>query len=125
MTSTGNGDPVSCPYDHAEALRRFDDSPDACAELVYRFVENCPVELQELRHAIDMGDSRSAACAAHRLHDALTVLAAHPARGMARTIERMIGQGDLAAAAGHTQLLSAEMEHLGDAMRHAVTLGTA
>lgn len=112
-----------CSYDHAEALRRFDDSPDACAEIVYVFVENCPSELQGLRNAIYDRDSLTATILAHKLQDALAVLAANPAKRMARAIENMVRAGDFEAAAGQAQLLYQEVEHVGDAMRHAVALG--
>ena len=112
-----------CSYDHAEALRIFDDSPDACAEIVYVFVENCPTELRGLREAIQDGDSFTAVNLAHKLQDALAILAAKPAKRMAGTIETMVRSGDFEAAARQARLLCQEVEQVGNAMRHAVALG--
>jgi HPt (histidine-containing phosphotransfer) domain-containing protein len=81
-------------------------------ELAQIFLEDCPGQMTELRHAIDRGDTVQLERTAHSLKGSLGTIAASRARALAHELERMGHSADLEKAALTLHQLSAEIERL-------------
>jgi two-component system, sensor histidine kinase and response regulator len=79
-------------FDHGELLRRVDNDRELLHDLLTIFKEEFPRHLQALREAVDSGDGKLVAVAAHTLRGMLLNLAAGQAATAVARLEQM-GRG--------------------------------
>ena len=81
-------------FDHGELLRRVDNDRELLHDLLTIFKEEFPRHLQALREAVDSGDGKLVAVAAHTLRGMLLNLAAGQAAAAVARLEQMGRSGE-------------------------------
>ena len=81
-------------FDHRELLARVENDRELLNEVLTIFKEEFPPHVQALREAVESGDGRLVAAAAHALKGMLSNLAAHQAADAAGRLERMGHSGE-------------------------------
>ena len=84
--------------DWQTAVSRMDGREDLLGDVAAMFHVECAALLAEVRAALTAGDAKRLRRAAHTLKGAAGVFCAQPAAEAARTVEKLAGEGDLAAA---------------------------
>ncbi len=81
-------------FDHGELLARVDNDRELLHDLLTIFKEEFPRHLQALREAVDSGDGKRVAVAAHGLKGMLLNVAAGQAAAAAGRLEQMGCRGE-------------------------------
>jgi two-component system, sensor histidine kinase and response regulator len=87
---------VTNEFDPEELLARVDNDRELLHELLSIFKEEFPRHMQLLREAVESGDGKLVAVAAHPLKGMLLNLAANHAAGIASSLEQMGKNGETA-----------------------------
>ena len=87
-------DSSNLSFDHGELLARVDNDRELLHDLLTIFKEEFPRYLQALREAVDSGDGRLVAVAAHALKGMLLNLAAGQAAAAVGRLEQMGRNGE-------------------------------
>jgi two-component system sensor histidine kinase/response regulator len=85
--------------DRAAALANVEGDAELLAEMARLFLEDCPKQLEGIRHALARGDARGVAEHAHAIKGSVCNFAAPQALDRARQLELWGREGDLARAA--------------------------
>jgi GAF domain-containing protein/HPt (histidine-containing phosphotransfer) domain-containing protein len=109
---TGQMAMAELPVDPTTLMRIVDGDKTLLAELSQLFLEDYPLQMTELREAIDRGDAYQLERAAHSLKGALGTIAAINARTLAYELESMGHTTCLDKAPTILQQLTAELERL-------------
>ncbi len=105
---------AAAPLNVEAAARRMGGDRALLRELVEVFLQELPGSLRALSEAVASGSAEVVERAAHRLKGALAVLAAEPARTLARRLEAMGRGRDLAGAAAVLAELERECARLAE-----------
>jgi signal transduction histidine kinase/HPt (histidine-containing phosphotransfer) domain-containing protein len=103
---------AALPVDTTALMGIVDGDKGLLTELGQLFLEDYPIQMTELRKAIDGGDAGQLERTAHSLKGALGTIAASNARTLAYELERMGHTARLNKAAIILQQLTAELEQL-------------
>ncbi len=87
-------DSSNLTFDHGELLARVDNDRELLHDLLTIFKEEFPRHLQALREAVDSGDGKRVAAAAHTLKGMFLNLAASQAAAAAGRLEEMGCSGE-------------------------------
>jgi two-component system, sensor histidine kinase and response regulator len=93
-------------FDVPDALKRVEGDRELLAELLSLFLEDYPVQLENLHQALHDGHAPQVERLAHSLKSAMATVSAKRAAEAARTVETLAHAADLQAAAaalGHLQ----------------------
>jgi two-component system sensor histidine kinase/response regulator len=91
--------PPASAVDRQLSLTRVGGDVELLREIAALFIEDCPRALQELRHAVDQGDSPKIENAAHCLKGSVANFGAKLAVDAAFRLERMGRAGELGDSA--------------------------
>jgi HPt (histidine-containing phosphotransfer) domain-containing protein len=100
------------PIDPATFMAIVDGDRDLMMELSQIFLEDYPVQITEIRKAIDCGDACQLERTAHSLKGSLGTIAAGNARALAYDLEMMGHTACLEKAPSTLQQLTAELDRL-------------
>jgi HPt (histidine-containing phosphotransfer) domain-containing protein len=103
---------AALPVDTTALMGIVDGDKGLLTELGQLFLEDYPIQMTELRKAIDRGDVCQLERTAHSLKGALGTIAASNARTLANELELMGHTARLDKAAIILQQLTAELERL-------------
>jgi HPt (histidine-containing phosphotransfer) domain-containing protein len=103
---------AALPIDPTTLMGIVDGDKGLMTELGQIFLEDYPVQMTELRKAIDRGDACQLERTAHSLKGALGIIAASKARTLAYELEGMGHTARLDKAAIILQQLTTELERL-------------
>jgi HPt (histidine-containing phosphotransfer) domain-containing protein/anti-sigma regulatory factor (Ser/Thr protein kinase) len=103
---------AALPVDTTALMGIVDGDKGLLTELGQLFLEDYPIQMTELRKAIDRGDVCQLERTAHSLKGALGTIAASNARTLAHELELMGHTARLDKAASILQQLTAELERL-------------
>ncbi len=94
------------------ALARVGGDLDLLKGIAAIFLEECPEALAAIRRAIEAGDARALAAAAHSLKGSVSNFGARAAHDAALRLEQMGRAGDLSDAGGVLAQLERALEEL-------------
>jgi len=92
----GETDSSTAAFNPEELLARLDHDAELLQDLVAIFKKEFPSSLEALRQAVDSGDGKRVATAAHTLKGMLSNLAAVKSAGAAARLEQMGRSGNMA-----------------------------
>ncbi len=98
--------------DMAAALERVEGDRDLLEELVRLFMDQCPINMKEIREAVAAGDANVLLRLAHTLKGAAMNLGALKVSEAAQSLEDQARTGDLGSAASLFENLAKEIELL-------------
>jgi two-component system sensor histidine kinase/response regulator len=104
------------PFDEAQALASVEGDAALLAEVAGIFVEDCPGVMAEIATAMQEGDARALARAAHGLKGAAGNFGASSTVELAARLEAMGRGGDLAGGGGILTALEEEIQRLTGAL---------
>jgi two-component system, sensor histidine kinase and response regulator len=107
----------SAVFDSAELVDRVGGDRELIAELVRRFLEDCPARLAAIASAIEHGDAESVRSAAHALKGAAATVAVTAVFEAAQMLERVAAERRVDAMAAAWRALSTEVSLALDALR--------
>jgi len=99
-------------FDREEMLERLGGDTELLADVLGVFLEECPRMMQEIRAAVDQGDSMSVRRAAHSIKGALLNISAGPAAAEATHLEQLGSEERLAETADVLDQLQSEIDRL-------------
>lgn len=102
----------SPPIDHHFLEEMTGGDSDFVRELLQEFLNTVPPLMQQIRAAIDAGDSTTLAQAAHTLKGSARSVGAHRLAEAAQVVERAAREHHLETAAEAAQTLAAEWQHV-------------
>ena len=105
-------EPANGCWDKAEALRRVAGDEELLQDLCRIFLEQSPTLMEKLRLAVAKGDPEAITRAAHSLKGETSCLAAADAARLARQLEEMGRDCNLAQAGETLELLENEIADL-------------
>ena len=97
-------------FDRAELVRLMGDDEHFVQEIIELFREDCPVQLAAIKTAIDQGDAKGLASAAHTLKGTAANLTARRVAEAARALELLGREGLMRATAGPWLHLEREVQ---------------
>jgi PAS domain S-box-containing protein len=102
--------------DEDALLERVDGDTQLLKQMVNLFLADCPKWQTEMKGAIETGDAERLTAAAHTLSGSVANFEAKKVVAVARKLETMAREGDLADASKAYAALDEEMEHLKKAL---------
>jgi HPt (histidine-containing phosphotransfer) domain-containing protein len=100
------------PFDREEMLERLDGDTELLTDVLGVFLEECPRMMQEIRAAVDRGDSVSVRRTAHSIKGALLNISAAPAAAEASQLEQLGVDERLVETAEVLDQLQSEIDRL-------------
>jgi len=100
------------PFDREEMLERLGGDTELMDDVLQVFLEECPRMMQEVRGAVDQGDSKLVRRTAHSMKGALLNISAAPAAAEAKQLELLGSEERFAEAAPILERLQHEIERL-------------
>ena len=104
--------PISPAWDMAAALARLEDDSQLVEELVHLFLEGCPMAMEEMRDALEAGDTVLLERLAHTMKGSSANIAATATSRAALALELEARGGDLRKARERVDILQAEIHRL-------------
>jgi signal transduction histidine kinase/CheY-like chemotaxis protein len=104
------------PFNRKEALDLAEGDEELLLEITGVFLEGCPSSVAKIQQAIESGDTRALAAAAHSLRGAIANFGAKSAVSAARKLEMMAREGNLNEAPQTFEELSSEINRLRQAL---------
>jgi len=105
------------PFDRNDVLRRLDGDEVLLRDVIRLFIEDSPRLVQEIRAAIENGDSKQLQAAAHRLKGAASNLAVMSLAEASRVLELLGERGEVGSAMEAWQRLNEEADRADSILR--------
>jgi len=104
------------PFDREEMLERLGGDTDLLADVLQVFLEECPRMFEEVRCAVDEGDSNLVRRSAHSMKGALLNISAAPAAAEASRLEVLGSEDRIDDAVPALERLRREIDRLQHAL---------
>lgn len=125
LADTSTESPANEVFDYDASVQQVGDDPELLTQLVAVFLEQLPQLLPPLATAVANGDAKAIRQTAHALTSSVSVIAAIRAKNIARKLELMGLNSDLAAIeTTHAELLQ-EFAHLQQVLSSTPSLKAA
>jgi signal transduction histidine kinase/CheY-like chemotaxis protein len=122
----GPAAPATPPtFNRKELMDRLGGDVDLLGDVIRLFLDDCPLRLAAIKHAVDLRDAELVRTTAHALKGAAGTLSAAAVFEAAQTLERLGAEGRLEPAEAAWRTLAKEAANLMDTFRHTEATAAA
>jgi HPt (histidine-containing phosphotransfer) domain-containing protein len=120
LTTMHVDSPAPVVFDRASMLERLMNDEQLAGEVIEKFLEDIPCQIETLRRYLDVSDASGAERQAHLLKGAAANVGGEALRALAFEMEKAGKTGDLGSVAGRMDDLEIQFRQLQEAMTQEV-----